>query len=177
MASGILRRVATVHLGLGSNLGDRLTTLRRAVDELSNVGELLAASSIYETAPFGVTAQPSFLNSCVAIETRLTPREVLERTRAIEKALGRVDGPRWGPRGIDVDLLLYGDAILTEPDLVVPHPGLLERAFVLVPLAEIASDRVIPSTGLTVADALARVARHPGDVRRAAAPPTRRGAR
>jgi 2-amino-4-hydroxy-6-hydroxymethyldihydropteridine diphosphokinase len=169
--------VATVHLGLGSNLGDRLTTLRRAVEELSTVGELLATSSIYETAPFGLTEQPAFLNSCVAIETRLTPREVLERTRAIEKALGRVDGPRWGPRAIDIDLLLYGDVGLTERDLVVPHPGLLKRAFALVPLAEIAADRVIPSTGLTVAEALARVARHPGDVRRAAAPPTRRAAR
>jgi 2-amino-4-hydroxy-6-hydroxymethyldihydropteridine diphosphokinase len=169
--------VATVHLGLGSNLGDRLTTLRRAVDELALVGDLLAASSIYETAPFGVTAQPPFLNSCVAIETRLAPREVLERTRAIEKALGRVAGPRWGPRAIDIDILLCGDVILSEPDLVVPHPGLLERAFVLVPLAEIASDRVIPPAGLTVAEALARVARHPGDVRRAAAPPARRAAR
>jgi 2-amino-4-hydroxy-6-hydroxymethyldihydropteridine diphosphokinase len=157
--------MAVVHLGLGGNLGERLTMLRRAIDELSIVGELLAASSIYETAPFGVSAQPEFLNCCVAIETHLAPREVLERTRGIERALGRVDGPRWGPRAIDIDLLLYGDVSVTEPDLVVPHPGLLERAFVLVPLAEIAADRLIPSTGMTVADALARVARRPGDVR------------
>jgi 2-amino-4-hydroxy-6-hydroxymethyldihydropteridine diphosphokinase len=169
--------MAVVHLGLGSNLGERLTTLRRGVDELSIVGEILATSSIYETAPFGVSSQPDFLNCCVAIETPLAPREILERTRSIEKALGRVDGPRWGPRAIDIDLLLYGDVRLNEPDLVLPHPGLLERAFVLVPLAEIGSDRVIPSTGLTVADALARVARRPGDVRRAAPPATRRTSR
>lgn len=161
--------MAVVHLGLGSNLGDRLTMLRQAIDELSIVGELLAMSSIYETAPFGVTAQGEFLNCCVTIETRLTPREVLERTRSIELALGRVDGPRWGPRAIDIDLLLYGDVSLAEPDLIVPHPGLLERAFVLVPLAEIAPDRLIPSTGLTVADALARLQRRPGDVRPALA--------
>jgi 2-amino-4-hydroxy-6-hydroxymethyldihydropteridine diphosphokinase len=166
--------MAVVHLGLGSNLGDRLTMLRRAVDELTTVGELVVMSSIYETAPFGVSAQPEFLNCCVAIRTRLTPHEVLERTRHIERALGRVDGPRWGPRTIDIDVLLYDDSIVHDPDLIVPHPGLMERAFVLVPLAEIAGDRVIPGTAVTVAGALDRLARRPQDVRRAFPPSVRR---
>ncbi len=166
--------MTSVHLGIGSNVGDRVTAIRRAVEALSKVGELVAASSIYETAPFGVTDQPEFLNCCVSLETPLAPRELLRRTRAIEQELGRVAGPRWGPRTVDIDILLYGDRSMRTPDLVVPHPGLLERAFVLVPLAEIAADRAIPGAGVTVADALARVARQPDDVRRVAPPPRRR---
>ncbi len=163
-----------VHLGIGSNVGDRITTLRRAIEALSTAGEILATSSIYETTPFGVTDQPDFLNCCVKLDTRLAPRELLRRTRGIERELGRVAGPRWGPRTADIDILLYGDRSIRTPELVVPHPGLLERAFVLVPLAEIAADRAIPGAGVTVADALARVARQPDDVRRVAPPPRRR---
>jgi 2-amino-4-hydroxy-6-hydroxymethyldihydropteridine diphosphokinase len=166
--------MVAVHLGIGSNVGDRMTTLRRAVEALSTAGEILATSSIYETAPFGVTGQPDFLNCCVKLDTRLAPRELLERTRDIERELGRVAGSRWGPRTADIDILLYGDHSIRTPELVLPHPGLLQRAFVLVPLAEIAADQSIPEAHITVAEALRRVVRQPGDVRRVAPPPERR---
>ena len=169
--------MVAVQLGIGSNVGDRMTTLRRAVEALSTAGEILAMSSIYETAPFGVTDQPDFLNCCVELDTPLAPRELLMRTRGIERDLGRVAGPRWGPRTADIDILLYGHRSMRTPELVIPHPGLVKRAFVLVPLAEIAADRSIPGAGLTVAEALARVDRQPEDVRRVAAPPERRASR
>lgn len=169
--------MVAVHLGIGSNVGDRMTTLRRAVEALLTAGEILATSSIYETAPFGITDQPDFLNCCVTLETRLAPRDLLKRTRDIERELGRVAGPRWGPRAADIDILLYGDRSIRTPELVVPHPGLLERAFVLVPLAEIAAGQSIPGADFSVADALARVARKPGDARRVAPPPERRASR
>jgi 2-amino-4-hydroxy-6-hydroxymethyldihydropteridine diphosphokinase len=165
-----------VHLGLGSNVGDRMGSIVRAVDGLASVGDITAVSSIYETAPFGVTDQPAFLNCCVTLQTRLAPAQVLERTRTIERDLGRVAGPRWGPRTIDIDILLYGERTVRTRELAVPHPGLLERAFVLVPLAEIAGDLPIPGAGVSVAAALARVAREPGDVRRVGPPPARRAA-
>jgi len=165
--------MVAVHVGIGSNVGDRITTLRRAVEALSTAGEILATSSIYETAPFGVTDQPDFLNCCVKLDTGLAPQELLERTRGIERELGRVPGPRWGPRTADIDILLYGGLSIRTPELVVPHPGLLQRAFVLVPLAEIAADQSIPGAHISVADALRRVARQPYDVRRVAPPPGR----
>lgn len=165
--------MVAVHVGIGSNVGDRMTTLRRAVEALSTAGEILATSSIYETAPFGVTDQPDFLNCCIKLDTRLSPQELLERTRGIERELGRVSGPRWGPRTADIDILLYGDRSIRTLELVVPHPGLLQRAFVLVPLAEIAAGQSIPGADITVADALRRVARQPDDVRRVAPPPGR----
>ncbi|MEO8632422.1 MAG: 2-amino-4-hydroxy-6-hydroxymethyldihydropteridine diphosphokinase [Chloroflexota bacterium] len=165
-----------VHLGIGSNVGDRMEMIRRAVEALSSVGQTRAVSSVYETTPFGVTDQPDFLNCCVALATELTPAELLARTRRIERDLGRVPGPRWGPRTVDIDLLLYGGRRVRARELVVPHLGLLERAFVLVPLAEIAADQPIPGSEITVAEALARVAREPGDVRRVAPPPGRHAA-
>lgn len=168
--------MVAVHLGLGSNVGDRMGTIVRAVERLASIGEVTAVSSIYETAPFGVTDQPAFLNCCVALETRLAPAELLEQTRTIERELGRVAGPRWGPRTADIDVLLYGGRRVRTRELVVPHPGLLARAFVLVPLAEIAADRPIPGADVSVAGALARVAREPGDVRRVAPPPARHAA-
>lgn len=166
--------MVAVHLGIGSNVGDRMEAIRRAVEALSKVGEIEALSSVYETAPFGVTDQPDFLNCCVALDTRIDPAELLERTRRIERELGRVVGPRWAPRTADIDILLYGGRSIRTPELVVPHPGLIQRAFVLVPLAEIAADQSIPGEEITVAEALARVAREPDDVRRVAPPPGRR---
>lgn len=166
-----------VHLGIGSNVGDRMEMIRRAIEALSSVGQTRAVSSVYETTPFGVTDQPDFLNCCVALATELTPAELLARTRRIERDLGRLPGPRWGPRTVDIDLLLYGGRRVRTRELVVPHLGLLERAFVLVPLAEIAADQPIPGAEITVAEALARVAREPGDVRRVAPPPGRHAAR
>jgi 2-amino-4-hydroxy-6-hydroxymethyldihydropteridine diphosphokinase len=136
------------HVGLGSNLGDREATLREAVRLLdAEQGiEVVAVSSVRETDPVGYLDQPPFLNAACAIETSLTPAELLARLLAIEARLGRVrDGaPRWGPRACDLDLLLYGDRVVEEPDLVVPHPRLTERRFALEPLVELDPELALP---------------------------------
>ncbi len=146
-------------LGLGGNVGDVRTTLDRAVDMLCDEVDtrLRARSSHYLTPPWGVTDQPDFVNMCIAVETALSPRALLERMQGVERALGRdrKSETRWGPRPIDIDFLAYGDTTLDEPELILPHPRMLERAFVLVPLAEIAPDKVI--NGTKVRDALARL--------------------
>lgn len=158
------------HIGVGSNLGDRAAMLAAAVDELALRADVRAVSSVYETAPWGRLDQPPFLNCCVAIETPLAAGALLASLKEIEAALGRTQGERWGPRAIDLDLLLYGGSAIRRTDLVVPHPRLLERAFVLVPLAEIAPEALVPGAGLSVRDALAAVPRSPGDVRLFAPP-------
>jgi 2-amino-4-hydroxy-6-hydroxymethyldihydropteridine diphosphokinase len=127
------------YIGIGSNLGNRAAYAERALREIATVGEITRVSSFYRTAPWGNPDQPWYLNAVVAIETALPPRTLLERLRAIEERMGRVRDERWTPRTIDLDLLLYDDLELDEPDLLVPHPYLRERAFVLVPLAEIES--------------------------------------
>ena len=132
---------ARAYIGLGSNLGDREATLREALDRLG-AGEgiaVVAVSSFRETDPVGVLDQPRFLNAAAALETSLAPRELLERLLAVERALGRdrAQEERWGPRTLDLDLLLYGDEEVDEPGLTVPHPRLAERAFVLEPLLEL----------------------------------------
>jgi 2-amino-4-hydroxy-6-hydroxymethyldihydropteridine diphosphokinase len=135
-------------VGLGANLGDREASLRRAVELLAAEPgiEVVAVSSFRETDPVGYLDQPRFLNGVCAVETDLSPRELLERLLAVERALGRerADSPRWGPRTIDLDLLLYGDETVDEPGLTVPHPRLTERSFVLEPLLELAPDLVLP---------------------------------
>ena len=131
------------YLGLGSNVGDRerrLAEARRALGERG--ARLLRESAVRETEPFGVTEQPRFLNQVVEVEWDGTPRELLATAKAVEIAVGRTATYRWGPREIDVDLLLFGDASVTEPDLVIPHPGLWERDFVLGPLGELRPDLV-----------------------------------
>ena len=134
------------YLGLGANLGDREATMRRAI-ELLGWG-VVAISSFRETDPVGYQDQPRFLNAAVALETELSPRELLDRLLAVERELGRTrDGPRYGPRTIDLDLLLYGDAIVEEPGLRVPHPRLGERRFALEPLAELDPGLTIPGAG------------------------------
>lgn len=132
-------------LGLGSNLGDREALLRAAVAELDAADgvRIVAKSSLYETPPWGPVPQGPYLNLCVGIETALSASELLELCLAIERVHGRERLVRWGPRTLDIDLLVYGEARIDEPKLVVPHPRMLERAFVLVPLAEIAGDRVV----------------------------------
>lgn len=126
------------YVGIGSNLGDRTANAERALAEIAVLGSVTRISSFYRTAPWGNPDQPWYLNAVVAIETPLPPRTLLERLRSIELRMGRVRGAeRWGPRTIDLDLLLYDDIELDEPDLRVPHPHLRERAFVLVPLAEV----------------------------------------
>jgi len=132
------------YLGLGANLGDRDATIRAAVAALPDV---VAVSELRETDPVGVTDQPRFLNGVAALETELSPRALLERLLAVEHELGRERRERWGPRTIDLDLLLYGDAEIDEPGLTVPHPRLHERAFVLEPLAELAPGLVVPGRG------------------------------
>ncbi len=132
-------------LGLGSNVGDRAGHLRDAIRRLDGPDlRVTGRSSVYETAPWGRTGQATFLNQVVAVDTSLSPRGLLERSRVVEAALGRVRGERWGPRPIDVDLLLYGDATIHEPDLIVPHADLAHRAFVLRPLAEVAPGLRLP---------------------------------
>jgi 2-amino-4-hydroxy-6-hydroxymethyldihydropteridine diphosphokinase len=147
-------------VALGGNLGDVRDTLDRAIAAFcdGNDVRLLARSSDYRTPPWGVADQPPFVNLAVAVETSLTPQELLARAQAVELALGRERGKerRWGPRPVDIDLIAYDDLALDTPDLTLPHPRLFERAFVLVPLAEIAPQRVI--AGIKVRDALVRVA-------------------
>lgn len=129
--------MALAHIGLGSNLGDSARAIDRACGALAALGTLRARSSLYRTKAWGVTDQPDFLNAAVALETALEPRALLAALKAIEADLGRVAGYRWGPRAIDLDILTYGDRRIDEPDLVVPHARLGERAFALAPLAEI----------------------------------------
>jgi 2-amino-4-hydroxy-6-hydroxymethyldihydropteridine diphosphokinase len=151
--------VAEAFIALGGNVGDVCANFERAIALLREDGvvQLVARSSDYRTPPWGLTDQPAFINAVVAVSTSLSPHALLARMQACERALGRDSAHerRWGPRPIDLDLLAYDDVALHDPDLTLPHPHLFERAFVLVPLAEIAADRVI--AGTRVGDALARV--------------------
>jgi 2-amino-4-hydroxy-6-hydroxymethyldihydropteridine diphosphokinase len=144
-------------VGLGANLGDRAGTIRRAVELLGAESEIevVAVSTLRETDPVGYADQPAFLNGAAALETELSPRELLERLLAVELALGRVrgEGPRYGPRAIDLDLLLYGNEVVDEPGLTVPHPRLAERRFALEPLHELDPDLSLPD-GRAVQDLL-----------------------
>jgi 2-amino-4-hydroxy-6-hydroxymethyldihydropteridine diphosphokinase len=142
--------MAVVHIGLGANLGDREATIRAALERLdAEEGiEVVRVSSLRETDPVGYEDQPPFLNGVAELETELPPGQLLERLLAVERDLGRVrQGPRYGPRTIDLDLLLYGDAVVDEPGLEIPHPRMTERRFVLEPLAELDPDRVVPGRG------------------------------
>jgi 2-amino-4-hydroxy-6-hydroxymethyldihydropteridine diphosphokinase len=146
-----------VYVGLGANLGDREATIRRAVELLAATPgiELVAVSTLRETDPVGYADQPRFLNGVAALETELAPRGLLDRLLAVERELGRVrgEGPRFGPRTIDLDLLLYGDEVVEKPGLVVPHPRLTDRQFVLEPLHELDPELTLPD-GQRVADLL-----------------------
>jgi 2-amino-4-hydroxy-6-hydroxymethyldihydropteridine diphosphokinase len=133
-------------LGLGANLGDRLATLQRAVDLLDAEGVHADASSrIWETDPVGGPAgQPLFLNAVIWVQTDLSPEDLLAACQRVEAALGRVRKVRWGPRTIDVDVLLYDEVTSTDPELTIPHPRIAERLFVLLPLLDIVPDPVLP---------------------------------
>jgi 2-amino-4-hydroxy-6-hydroxymethyldihydropteridine diphosphokinase len=148
-------RETRVFVGLGSNLGDRELNLRQALERLEEVGPV-RASSFRETDPVGVTDQPKFLNAAAELATDLSPRELLERLLEIERELGRDRAieRRWGPRVIDLDLLLFGEEAIDEPGLTVPHPRLADRRFVLEPLCELNEDLALPD-GTRVRDLLA----------------------
>lgn len=124
-------------IGLGSNLGDKRANLRAAIRALARAGDVIAASRFYAAKPWGKTDQPDFCNAAVLLETPLTPRELLSTLKDIEGTLGRTPGERWGPRVIDLDILTYEDLRVDEPELQIPHARLYERAFALVPLAEL----------------------------------------
>jgi 2-amino-4-hydroxy-6-hydroxymethyldihydropteridine diphosphokinase len=139
----------TAFLGLGSNLGDRLGNLQAAVDALREEPgvRVVASSRVWETEPVDGPAQPDYLNAVLRVETDGTARELLEAARRVEAALGRVRAERWGARTIDVDVLLFGKERIDEPDLVVPHPRMTRRAFVVVPLLELDPDPRMPDGG------------------------------
>lgn len=159
--------MATAYVALGSNLGDRAGHLRRALEALRATPDVtrVEPSRVYETAPVGPAPQGPFLNAVARVETTLPPRALLDRLLAVERAEGRVrTGERWGPRTLDLDLLVYGEAVVSQPGLELPHPRLHERPFVLEPLAEIEPDLVHPTRGETVRALAARV-REPGALR------------
>ena len=146
------------YVGLGANLGSREETLREAIVILDRAAgvDVLAVSELRETEPVGPIDQPSFLNGAVELETTLSARGLLDLLLDAERALGRIRGERWGPRVVDLDLLVFGDEAIDEPGLEVPHPRLAERTFALEPLAELAPQLVIPGRG-RVSDLLAEL--------------------
>jgi 2-amino-4-hydroxy-6-hydroxymethyldihydropteridine diphosphokinase len=150
-------------IGLGSNLGDREANIRQALQHLEQLPEttIVRGSSLYDTEPVGVPDQPNFLNGVVQIETHLAPRQLLWNLMLIERRLGRVRTQHWGPRVIDLDLLLYGDEVVDEEDLQVPHPLMTQRSFVMVPLVEIEPLLVHPVTNQTMLSILQRLGADP----------------
>ena len=153
------------YVGLGSNLGERESLLKSAIEQLAQLPDtqLGKVSSLYDTAPVGELDQPNFLNAVIQLETALTARQLLWNLLLIERRLGRVRhaAQRYGPRTIDLDLVLFGDQVIDTPDLKVPHPEYHRRAFVLVPLAEIEPKLVHPVLGLTAHELLERVEERP----------------
>lgn len=144
--------MARAAIGLGSNLGDPPANVRAALEALSELGTVTARSRFYRTKPWGLTDQPDFCNAAAILETQLPPRELLERLKALEQRLGRAPSERWGPRVIDFDILFYDGVSLDEPGLQLPHPRLLERAFALVPLAEIDESYAAAASALAPAE-------------------------
>ena len=146
-----------VYLALGSNLGNRAANLAQAIDRLGERVRVERTSPVYETEPWGVADQPSFLNQTAMGRTALSPHELLRFVLSLEQMMGRVRGERFGPRLIDIDILFYDNLSLTSYSLTIPHPRLIERAFVLRPLADITPDLVHPRLGCSVQELLERV--------------------
>jgi 2-amino-4-hydroxy-6-hydroxymethyldihydropteridine diphosphokinase len=156
-----MSRKMTAYLGLGANLGDRLEQLKQAVELLNHTKGICVKriSSVYETSPVGFLEQPDFYNLVIEIQTTLTPAELLRHALKIEKKLHRIREVRWGPRTMDIDLLLYDERIIEQEKLTVPHPRMTERAFVLIPLREIAGNLRIPGTDATLDELIARLSK------------------
>lgn len=163
-AGGAVRGVIAF-IGIGSNRGNPVDACREAIRHLSETPEvrLLRCSSLYRTEPVGPHDQPWFINAVAEIRTSLPPRRLLEALKEIERRMGRTEGPKWGPRLIDLDLLLYGQEVVAEGDLNIPHPELHRRRFVLVPLCEIASYAIHPAFGVSVRGLMDRLT-EPGSV-------------
>lgn len=142
--------IHTVFLGLGSNMGKKEDNIRLAIEMLKERIDIEIVSSIIETEPYGYTEQPRFLNCCLMGKTALLPRELLEFVLGIEKKMGRVREFKWGPRNIDIDILFYDDLIIEQDDLIIPHPELYKREFVLIPLLEIAPEFIHPKFKKTI---------------------------
>jgi 2-amino-4-hydroxy-6-hydroxymethyldihydropteridine diphosphokinase len=150
--------LVTAYLGLGSNLGDREANIFSALEMLRTKGTVvIAVSPLYETEPWGMLDQPRFLNGTCAVRTPDTPHQFLRHLKEIEHAMGRVSTVRYGPRPIDLDILLYDDLCIRTAILTIPHAGMLQRATVLAPLADIAAQVIHPCTGLTIVEHLRRL--------------------
>lgn len=146
-----------VYLSLGSNIGDREQQLHNAISQLGSLGRVTATSSIYETQPVDFTEQPWFLNCVIALETSKSPADLMAEILKIEKEMGRRRTREKGPRPIDIDILLFGDMVLNTPELIIPHPAMANRRFVLEPLAEIAPQALHPVLNATIRELLDRL--------------------
>lgn len=147
--------MAVIHLLLGSNVGDRMKQLEKARELVEGrIGKIVKKSKIYETQPWGENQQDDFLNQALEVDTKLKPKKVLEKIAEIEKLMEREETYKWGPREIDIDILMYEDEMICEMDLTIPHPFLHERKFTLIPLAEIAPELYHPIMGATILDLL-----------------------
>lgn len=149
--------MAQIYIGFGTNLGDREKQLRDAWARVARAVHITRTSAVYETEPWGVTAQPRYLNLVVEGETDLSPKELLGALQTIEQDMGRIRGMRYGPRIIDLDILFYGEECIKTDDLEIPHPRLAERRFVLMPLAELAPNLEHPQLHLSILELLRRL--------------------